>query len=227
MTRIILVRHAEAQGNAQRMFQGHSNAAISEKGRKQLALLSIRCRNMARDAIYTSPLRRAKETAEAINQFRPVPLYFREGLMEINGGVWENKPWKDLPELYPEEARHWNEEPWAFAPEGGETMTHLYNRIYSAVLQIARENQGKTVFVVSHGCAIRNLLCRLKYNDINRLNDVAWCDNTAISYIDFDEDLRPTLTMESDASHLDETTSTLAHQVWWRPEYRGKKEAWQ
>lgn len=220
MTRIILVRHAEAEGNAKRLFQGHSDAAVSEKGHKQLDLLALRCRNMDCTAIYTSPLRRARETAEAIGQFHDVPLYFDDGLMEINGGVWEGKPWKELPNLYPESARHWNMEPWKFAPEGGETMAHLYERVYRAVLGIAARHKGETVFVISHGCAIRNLLCRLKYNDIEKLNDIVWCDNTAVSYIDFDDALVPTLTMESDASHLDAETSTLGNQVWWRPESR-------
>ncbi len=224
MTRIILVRHAEAEGNAKRLFQGHSNAAVSEKGHKQLDLLALRCRNMACTAIYTSPLRRAKETAEAIRKFHAVPLYFEDGLMEINGGVWEGKPWKDLPNLYPESARHWSMEPWNFAPEGGETMHQVYDRIYQTVLEIASRHAGETVFVVSHGCAIRNLLCRLKYNDIEKLNEIIWCDNTAVTYIDFDDQLTPSLTMESDASHLDASTSTLANQVWWRPERRGQDD---
>lgn len=222
MTKIILVRHAEAQGNANRTFQGRMDAPISEKGKKQLDLLAIRCRNMKRSAIYTSPLRRAKETAEAINQFSPVPLYLEDGLMEINGGVWEGLPWKELPDRYPTEAYHWNMEPWNFAPPNGETMQHLYDRIYQTVLRIAKKHSGETVFVVSHGCAIRNLLCRLQYHDIHKLNEIIWCDNTALSVITFDEDFTPTLVSAGDASHLDAETSTLANQVWWRPENREK-----
>lgn len=225
-TRLLLVRHAEAEGNFTRRFQGHIDTPLSEKGKKQIDLLALRCRNMERAAIYSSPLLRARMTADAINQFHPLPLQTHEGLIEINGGIWENKRWKDLPELYPEEANRWNLEPWKFAPEGGETMRQVYDRIYSAVRDIVSENFGKTVFAVSHGCAIRNLLCRIKFNDIERLNDVVWCDNTAISVIEFDEDLRPTLVTESDASHLDQETSTLANQVWWQPEAR-EKNIWE
>jgi broad specificity phosphatase PhoE len=220
MTRIILVRHAEAEGNANRRFQGHSDANISEKGRKQLDLLALRCRNMACTAIYTSPLRRARETAEAILQFHDVPLLVEPDLMEINGGVWEDQPWKDLPQRYPEDAHNWNLEPWKFAPQGGESMEHLYQRIYDGILRIAKRHPGETVFVISHGCAIRNFLCRLHFDDITRLNDVAWCDNTAITILDFDDKDTFTLVTESDASHLDRETSTLANQVWWKPENR-------
>lgn len=214
MTRIILVRHAEAEGNALKLFQGRVDMAVSEKGKKQLDLLALRCRNMKCDAIYTSPLRRAKETAEAMNQFHAVPLYELDGLMEINGGVWDGKPWSDFGTLYPDDLRNWNDAPWDFAPEEGEAMTQVYDRVYRAVCKIAEENRGKTAFVVSHGCAIRNLLCRIKHNDIHKLNEVGWGDNTSISYIDFDENLIPTLVMETDASHLDAETSSVCNQVW-------------
>ena len=201
MTKLVIVRHAEAEGNYKRLFQGHFDADISEKGKKQLDLLSIRCRNMERSVIYSSPLKRARA-------------------IEINGGVWENKPWKELPELYPEEAHHWLMEPWAFAPLQGEPMTHVYDRIYGAVRSIASAHRGETVFVVTHGVAIRNLVCRLKYHDIRMLNEVYWCDNTALSVLEIDDNDRWNLSLVGDASHLDKETSTLANQVWWRPENR-------
>ena len=87
MTRIILIRHCEAEGNIKRVFQGHTDADISENGRKQLDLLRLRCRNMQIDAIYSSPLKRAYQTAEAINSFRNLTVQIHEDLIEINGGV--------------------------------------------------------------------------------------------------------------------------------------------
>lgn len=222
MTRVIVVRHAEAEGNWKRTFQGHTDADVSEKGEKQLALLAVRCRNMACTAIYSSPLCRARKTAEAIHQFHDVPLRLEEGLLEINGGVWEGKPWKELPLLYPEDAHNWNMAPWDFAPEKGEAMTAVYDRIYKTVVEIAKMHPGETVFVVSHGCAIRNLLCHLRFDDIRQLNEIDWCDNTAISIVDFDETWMPHLVMENDASHLSEETSSLANQVWWKRESREK-----
>ena len=85
MTRIILIRHCEAEGNIKRVFQGHTDADISENGRKQLDLLRLRCRNMQIDAIYSSPLKRAYQTAEAINSFRNLTVQIHEDLIEING----------------------------------------------------------------------------------------------------------------------------------------------
>lgn len=222
MTKVILVRHAEAEGNYKRLFQGHHDAPVSEKGRKQMDLLALRCRNMTASAIYSSPLKRAWQTAEAINQYHHLPLYAAPDLIEICGGVWENTPWKDLPVLYPQQAKNWNLYPWDFAPDNGEPMTAVYERVYRCFMEIVAKHPGETIFVVSHGCAIRNLLCRLQYDDIHHLNDIPWCDNTAISILEFDEQYHHRFLLENDASHLDKETSTLANQVWCKP---GVKEA--
>ena len=93
MTRIILVRHCEAHGNTISVFQGHTDSDISGNGAAQLELLALRCRNMPIDAIYSSPLKRAFRTAEAINQYHHLPIQIEPRLIEINGGDWEGKSW--------------------------------------------------------------------------------------------------------------------------------------
>lgn len=152
MTRIILIRHCEAEGNIKRVFQGHTDADISENGRKQLDLLRLRCRNMQIDAIYSSPLKRAYQTAEAINSFRNLTVQIHEDLIEINGGDWEGHYWRDLPGLFPEDTVLWNTRPYDFAPKNGEPMRHVYERMKRAVLEIAEKNQGKQICITSHGC---------------------------------------------------------------------------
>ncbi len=220
MTRIVLIRHCEAEGNLNRVFQGHTDSEISENGRRQLDRLAERCRTLPFDAVYTSPLRRAQLTARAAARHHEMPLRVEEGLMEINGGVWEGRAWKSLPDLYPEEARRWNLAPWAFHPDGGESMRAVYDRIWNAVTGIVRAHGGQTICVVSHGCAIRNFLCRAHGKPIEALNEIAWCDNTAVSLIDFDETLTPRVVLENDLSHLSEELSTLKKQRWWQPDAR-------
>ena len=221
MTRLIIVRHAEAAGNRERFFQGHSDGAVSEKGRQQLCALRERFRDIKFDAIYSSPLSRAVETAEAVNAFMRLPIITDSRLEEINGGKLEGVKWAQLPELFPEQAYNWTAAPWDFAPEGGETMRECQERMWDAVLSITAENDGKTVVVCTHGCALRALLCRAKRWDITQLNEVEWCDNTGISILDI-ENGEPTLISENDASHLSGELSTFAGQSWWRKEERGK-----
>lgn len=223
-TRLILVRHCEAEGNHKRVFQGHTDSEISENGKKQLELLALRCRNMRIDALCSSPLKRAYRTAQAVNRFHNLPIELYDGLKEIDGGSWEGKPWADFPRLYPQQSDYWNYQPHLFAPEGGETMAQLYDRIWNTLLEIVKRHPGQVVCAASHGCAIRNFLCRAKGWPIQRLNDMDWCDNTALSVVDFDEALRPNVVLMNDASHLSAEVSTFAKQTWWQPEYRKRPE---
>lgn len=221
MTRILLVRHCEASGNTQSVFQGHTDCEISGNGEIQLELLGLRCRNMPIDAIYSSPLKRAYATACAVNKYHNLPIQIDPRLIEINGGVWEGVSWAELPRLFPDESEAWNKRPHEFTPQGGEPMRSVYNRMWEAVTDIVRSNQDKTICIASHGCAIRNFLCRAMDKPIEQLNDVGWCDNTAVSIIDFDGELRSHVVLMNDASHLTPEMSLFTHQTWWKLEDDG------
>ena len=103
VTRVYLIRHAEAMGNINETFQGRTDENITEKGYKQLAELSKRFKEISIDKIYSSPLIRTRETAKAVNKHHGIDIIYDERLIEINGGVWEGKSWADLPTLYPVE----------------------------------------------------------------------------------------------------------------------------
>ena len=215
MTTLYLVRHCEAMGNIRRIFQGHTDEDISENGQRQLARLTERFRDIPLDAIYSSPLRRALRTAEAIDGARGLPITQDRRLMEIDGGVWEGKPWKALPLLYPIQSLKWSRSPWDFHPRRGEAMREVFARMAEVLTEIAAAHPDGTVAVASHGCAIRNALCWAKGWPIERLNEVAWCDNTGVSVLRFDEG-RVQLVMENDNTHLSEGISTFAKQTWWK-----------
>ena len=216
MTTIYLVRHCEAYGNIARVFQGHIDSDISDNGAVQLQRLAERFRDIPLDAVYSSPLRRARKTAEAIDTYHHLPIVLDDDLMEINGGRWEGQLWAELPVLYPEESEHWAHRPWMFAPADGEPMAAVYARMARALTSIAAAHPAQTVAVASHGCAIRNALCWAKGWPIERLGEVAWCDNTAVTVLELDEKLTPRVICENDNSHLDSEVSTLEKQSWWR-----------
>ena len=215
MTTIYLVRHCEAAGNIGRVFQGHIDEDISENGRRQLEKLARRFRDIPLEAVISSPLLRARRTAEAVNRYHGVPVEIDERLMEINGGCWEGKRWADLPGLYPKECHDWVHTPWAFHPAEGEAMADVYARMAAALTAIAAAHPGRQVAVVSHGCAIRNALCWAKGWPVERLNDEPWCDNTAVSVLEIGgQGIR--LVKENDNSHLDKDLSTFEKQDWWK-----------
>lgn len=218
MTRLYVVRHAEAQANKLRFFNGHVDGDVSENGSVQLERLKERFKTIEFDRAYSSPLMRAYKTAEAANYYHGLPIATQDGLKEINGGRWEGERFDEIPTLFPEENRVWVEEPWLFSPHGGETMRQLYDRIWDTMLNIVRENSGCRVLVASHGCAIRNFVCRAMGLPLERLNEVDWFENTSVSIVDFDDQLAPHVVCSNDTSHLDDTTRTLANQVWWKDE---------
>lgn len=216
MTRLYLVRHCEAEGNINHIFQGSYDADISENGKEQLARLKERFRGVQFDAIYSSPLKRAYKTAQAVNTFLKKEIIRVDGLREINGGHWEGEKYDLLPELYPDEYEAWAKEPWRFNPEGGESMNHIRDRIWETIISIMKENEGKTVVIASHGCAIRNFICRAKGLPLERICEVNWLENTSVSTFEFDEAFNPIIIKFNDFSHLDADTYTLQKQAWWR-----------
>jgi len=215
VTTIYLVRHCEARGNIDREFHGSFDSDISDNGREQLRRLSERFRDIPLDALYSSPLRRARLTAEAVNLHHNLPIVFDERLKELNGGLWERNKWAELPQLFPESSEAWGSRPHEFEAPEGETMRQLYDRMKAALCDIAAAHEGQTVAVASHGCAIRNALAWGLTGDIVRLGDIPWCDNTAVSVFRF-EDGKVSVTLYNDSSHLDAETSTLEKQNWWR-----------
>lgn len=102
-------------------------------------------------------------------------------------------------------------------------MRQLFDRIWNVIIRLVKENPGKTIAVTSHGCAIRNFLCRAQGLPIENLNDIDWCDNTAVSIVDFDEELNAAIQLANDASHLDTEVSTFAKQDWWKPENKASE----
>jgi probable phosphoglycerate mutase len=202
MTTIYFVRHCEAEGNTQGVLQGHSDCDISGNSAKQLDLVGLRLRNEPFSAIYSSPLRRAMKTAQAINQYHNLAIQADSRLIEIDMGNWEGVSWEQISRDSPEMLKIWEETPGDFQAPGGESIRQVSDRIWGCVTDIARKNPGKTVCAVSHGCAIRTMLCRALGKPLSRLNDIPWCDNTGVSAVEFDENGKPHVTMMNDASHI-------------------------
>lgn len=213
MTRIYLIRHAEAEGNVKRLLQGQINTDLSEKGERQLDKLSERCKGLKFDAVYASPLLRAQKTAQAANRHQNLPIQTEPQLIEVNFGKFDGMKWEDFCTKYPKESMVFKNEPWNFAPEGGEPMREVYDRIWNAVNGIAKKHAGQTVCVVSHGFAIRNFLCRAYHRPVEELSSIGFSENTAISVVEYDEDFEPRIVLDSDYSHLDYETSEMMKQA--------------
>ena len=201
MTTLYIIRHAQATGNQDMRFQGSTDNGLSEYGRLQIAALSARCRDLRLDRIYTSPLRRAAETAEAVGAGRGIPITVREDLREIDCGEWEGMTWDSIRYDRAEEFETWVSRPHEFQARLGEPMRSVSERVNRAWDQIVDENPGGCVAIVSHGCAIRNLMCRIYGLPLEQLSQTPWMDHAAITAVECTGRV-PVIVYENDMRHL-------------------------
>ena len=204
MVTVYLVRHCEAMGNVLGVFQGTTDLDISETGATQLEFLGKRFKNVHIDKVYSSPLLRAYKTAEAIAKPKGLEVIVDQGLIEINGGIIEGMKLIDIFENYPELEYAWCHEFHNFAPENGEAIKDTYVRVWDAVKRIISENDGKTIVISSHGGVLRTLICRLVSGDLERINEIPFSDNTAVSKIIFKDINTWECEYINDASHVPE-----------------------
>lgn len=216
MTKLILVRHAEALGNISRRFQGHIDADITENGEKQIECLKKRFEAIPLDIIYTSDLLRTQKTARAVRGDRDIEIRIEPGLREINGGDWEDVTWEELPIRWAEDYDNWCHHPERHQMPNGETMKEVEDRMVKNIDRIVQENKGKTICVTSHGTALKIYVAAKKGWGLKRLNEVGWYDNTAVTMVDIDDDGAFDFIIEGDISHLPDELSTLKKQVWWK-----------
>lgn len=216
-TKIYLIRHAEAEGNLYRRSQGQYNSNVTSLGRVQIAALAERFRDVPLDALWSSDLNRTQSTAAAVRKYHPeLTLHLDPRLREIDVGVWEDLPWGNIARDYPEQMEFFSHDPARWSVPGGEPYVDVQARVRAAVLDIAAKYPGGSVAVVSHGLAIRSLLCELFGIPSNEIDRLPYGDNTSVTLLTA-EDGELAVEWYNDASHLEERgISTFARQGWWR-----------
>ena len=187
-----------------RVLQGHTDLDITELGNRQLEALEKRFSGIKLDKVYSSPLIRAQKTARAIIGGRDIPLELCRDLTEINCGIYDGEEYDKIFRTDPEFKDIWYHRLQDFCPERGEKISDSYRRIWNAVKSIAVADKGKTVACVSHGAVIRCLFCRLFHGNLEYINNVDYCENTAVSLIRFDDGMNPRVIFFNDSSHLTE-----------------------
>lgn len=161
-TQIYLVRHGQSEGNANGIYQGHTNMGLSEVGVYQAELTAKRLEDIHIDAVYSSDLARAHNTALPHAKLRGLDVIDSEQLREMYIGDWEGMLIVDLKrDHYQEFVIDWHEDFGNFRFPNGESTLEAADRLYSEILRIAKENLGKTVLIASHAAVIRAFWCKM------------------------------------------------------------------
>lgn len=145
--KLILVRHGETEENVQKILQGHKGGKLTKEGLEQAKKLAIRLKNENIDAIFSSDLKRCKDTTGEIAKFHNVPVYYTHQLRERLPGIFEGRPSEEMKQAREAEGQKIHE----FRPQKGESYLEVSERA-SKFLKFLLENyKNKTVLACSHG----------------------------------------------------------------------------
>jgi probable phosphoglycerate mutase len=153
VTAILLARHGETDWNSERRWQGHSDRPLNEAGREQARELAEALADRAIDAVYSSDLARAHETALIVAQRLGLPVEVEAGLREVDVGDWSGRLLTEIEAADPEAFQRWRQgrKGWS----GGESYEEMGERVVAAVLRLAARHPGETLLLVTHGGSIR------------------------------------------------------------------------
>ena len=153
------MRHGESTWNSEGRFQGWLDAPLSPRGRAQAGALAVGLAETRFDALYTSPQRRARETAAACGTALGLAPVAVEDFREIGLGTWEGLTLETVLAQDGERYRRWLDAPVDHSPPGGERMAGLARRVGAALAELCVRHSEGRVLVVSHGGAISSALC--------------------------------------------------------------------
>lgn len=211
-TTLILVRHGESNANGTGFFAGQLDIDLSHRGLQQAELTAHYIReNYHVDAIYSSDLQRAYRTALPIANACQTEIIKLPQLREIFAGAWQGVSFDELQTRYADSYNVWLNNIGMAHPTDGESVEALSDRIFSAIQDIVRKEDGKTVVIVTHATPIRTLMCRIKGLNLEHLKQITWVSNASVSVVSVDGDW--VLTQESFDLHLAELKTQFPANV--------------
>ncbi|MFC2005054.1 histidine phosphatase family protein [Chloroflexota bacterium] len=157
---IILARHGETEWNVDEVFRGRIDVELNETGTKQAKLLSEYLRGIKIEAIYSSPLKRALRTSEAVAGRHELEVEIAPGLIDFDFGKWQGLSRREVKEKYQELYIKWINEPDKVGMPGGETLNDVRLRAMGVIEEVIVKHLG-TVVLVSHRVVNKVLICAL------------------------------------------------------------------
>ncbi|HEY1997124.1 histidine phosphatase family protein [Paraburkholderia sp.] len=205
-TQVLFIRHGETDWNRIKRIQGHIDIPLATTGLEQAQRLAHRLAGEATqggtlDAIYSSDLQRAQQTAQPIADALGLPLQLREGLRERLYGAFQGYDKDEIAERYPDEYEHWQTRDAGFAPPDGESLRAFYHRVMDAIEPIVAAHPGGRIACVAHGGVLDCVYRFARDLSLDVPRDYALL-NTSVNVVDFNGGKAQVVSW-ADVSHLE------------------------
>ena len=210
-TRIFLVRHGETTLSAEDRFAGSTDVPLGANGRRQAERLAARLAGDSIAAVYCSPMQRTIETGAILARPHDLELIRRDELREIDHGRWEGLRRADVEAQYPDEYAAWQDDPFTFAPAGGESGVHVVARALPVIREIVLAHPGQSVMIVSHKATIRLIIAGVLGFDARGYRDRLDQSPASLNVLDFRGPIAARLMLFNDVSHYAGTPEKAGH----------------
>ena len=189
--KIYLIRHGETDQNKRKCLQGRTDIDLNEYGRELARKTAEGMKEIDFDIIFSSPLKRARETAEIIRRGRNIPIVMEERIQEISFGEYEGLCYgKEHFSIPDEEFLNFFDKPQYYRiPPGGESLEEVIARTGEFLRELIAHNeyQDKTVLLSTHGCALKAVLANVCNTSIAEFWGEGVHKNCAVSCIEVTE----------------------------------------
>ena len=184
--KIYLIRHGESQANDLGLFLGHGDLDLTERGRAQAKKTADFLSELPIDAIFSSDLKRAYNTALESAKKLNLKVTKNQGLREIDCGDWDFVPFDELRVKYKESFGVWTNDLPNARCDGGESIEELQKRIVKTINEIVSENAGKNIAIFSHATSIRCFVGYCTGKGKNGVAGISWAPNASVTEIEYE-----------------------------------------
>jgi alpha-ribazole phosphatase/probable phosphoglycerate mutase len=213
--RIFFVRHGETGWNKEFKYQGITDTELNDTGLEQARRIGVRLAETVPVRVISSPLSRARRTAEIIMELNPadVPIESCDDVREISFGAWEGLTVSEVKERHSETFAAWRKAPFSVTPAGGEPFCEVVSRAGRASKMIETAGlPGDVTFVVAHGAILRALIAALmNIADMNAMWRMRF-DNCSVTVMDL-WGQHPSLLLVNDTHHLRLTDADIGKLI--------------
>ncbi|MFB0918921.1 MAG: histidine phosphatase family protein [Clostridiaceae bacterium] len=199
---LFITRHGETMWNLEKRFQGWGNSELTEKGKKMAENLSKVIDENNIDIVFTSPLKRARETTKIAVGDKKIPIVVLDDLKEMNLGEWEGISLDELKRDEPERVHQYWNEPEMYVSEKGENFNEFIERVRRAYEEIINTKGFEKALVVTHGMTVKALMHIITGEDFKKFLKEPVMKQTSITRVEINKGGNKIIST-GDTSHME------------------------